>query len=178
MSTQNISLTHQHIRKGTTVAVQIQVFTIDGMDLKKIRNFKYLRRQICDTDSDSSVLFINLCKARELHASVCTASFVWSQGKMLTQLLEEKTMLNLIMVKELKANDVGYIGECPMYCKCPNGPDHLQDQELINQLHRSRHETLNNRFKTYGCMKQNFRHDIKKHGQCFELIAFTCSIIN
>ena len=42
------------------------------MDLKKVENFKYLGRQICDTDSDSPALFMNLCKVRKrLHGVFC-----------------------------------------------------------------------------------------------------------
>ena len=41
----------------------------------------------------------------------------------------------------------------------------------MNRLHRSRHETVNQQFKTLWCMKKHIRHGIKKHGQCFECVA-------
>ena len=51
---------------------QLQVFTINGVDLKKVENFKYLGRQICHTDSDAPALFMNLNKARKrLHQLFC-----------------------------------------------------------------------------------------------------------
>ena len=87
----NISLTCQHIHKDIAAAVQLQVITINGVDLKKIENFKYLGRQIYDTDLDSPALFMNLCKARKrLNRLFC---LVARERKVLTQLLEEKSML-------------------------------------------------------------------------------------
>ena len=37
----------------------------------------------------------------------------------------------------------------------------------MNQLHRSRHETVSKQFKDFECMKKHFCHDIKKYGQWF-----------
>jgi hypothetical protein len=36
---------------------------------------------------------------------------------------------------------------------------------------RSRHETLNGRFKCWGILKQIYRHDVAKNGQVFRAIA-------
>ena len=42
------------------------LFTINGVNLKKVENLKYLGRKICDTDLNSPALFMNLCTARKL----------------------------------------------------------------------------------------------------------------
>ena len=91
MCRRNISLSCQHIRKDVAAAAQLQVITINGVNLKKIENFRYLGRQICDTDLGSPALFMNLCKARKrLNRFFC---LVARERKVLTQLLEEKSML-------------------------------------------------------------------------------------
>ena len=41
------------------------MFTIDGDELKKAENFKYLGRQVSSRDSDFPALFLNLSKARK-----------------------------------------------------------------------------------------------------------------
>ena len=42
------------------------MFTIEGVDLKNIENFKYLGRQTCNINLDSQALFMNLCKVSKL----------------------------------------------------------------------------------------------------------------
>ena len=41
------------------------MFTIEGVDLKNIENFKYLGRQTCNINLDSQALFMNLCKVNK-----------------------------------------------------------------------------------------------------------------
>ena len=82
-----------------------------------------------------------------------TGDIVWTSGPHAPRIINELQIFcfrlkhQLDYYERVEADD-GYIGECPMCCKCPNGPDHLQDQELINEstrLHRSQqHETVQN----------------------------------
>jgi len=61
----NVRQTRQRERKQAAAQVQARVFTIDGDELKKADNFKYLGRQISSRDSDLTALFLNLSKARK-----------------------------------------------------------------------------------------------------------------
>jgi hypothetical protein len=36
---------------------------------------------------------------------------------------------------------------------------------------RARHETVNKRFKQFGCLHERFRHDAAKHGDVFRAVA-------
>ena len=68
------------------------------------------------------------------------------------------------------AND-GYIGEALARVKCPGtGVDSSNDRGVQGVV-RSRHETLNGRFKFWEILKQPFRHNIVEHGEVFRAIA-------
>ena len=60
----NVRLTRQRKRIQTAAQAQARVFTIDGDELKKAENFKYLGPQISSRDSDFPPFFLNLSKAR------------------------------------------------------------------------------------------------------------------
>ena len=61
----NVRRNRQRERKQAAAAAHARVFTIDGIELKKVENFKYLGRQISSRDSDFPALFLNLSKARK-----------------------------------------------------------------------------------------------------------------
>ena len=44
-------------------------------------------------------------------------------------------------------------------------------QHMAKAWCRSRHETVNKRMKQFNVLKNCFRHDIEKHGYCFDAIA-------
>ena len=43
--------------------------------------------------------------------------------------------------------------------------------ERMKSVVRARHETVNRRFKEFGCMKQKWRHPRRKHGMAFRAVA-------
>ena len=51
--------------------MQFCTFTIDGDKLKRVENFKCLGRQLCFTNSDTPILFLNLAKAWSLQRISC-----------------------------------------------------------------------------------------------------------
>ena len=67
--------------------------------------------------------------------------------------------------------DDGYIGERPQKVKCPKGAANCASTEAIQQKVRNRQETVNCRFKSWGCLKQVWRNDIRQHGSAFTVIA-------
>ena len=68
--------------------------------------------------------------------------------------------------------DDRYVGEAPGKVKCPCTRIDLSDDRAMQSKVRSRHETLNGRFKFWEILKQPFRHDIvMQHGTVFRAIA-------
>lgn len=72
--------------------------------------------------------------------------------------------------------DDGYIGEAPMYIKCPKSFTGKPEFDAMAQRARSRQETVNNRFKMWAILKGTFRADILKHGDVFRAIAVITQI--
>ena len=68
----NIRKNQQRERNEAAAGAQARTFTIDGVTLKKVENFKYLGHQISSRDSDAPVLFMNLAKARKRFAQIST----------------------------------------------------------------------------------------------------------
>ena len=66
----NIRRNQQQERDEAATGAQARTFTIDGVTLKKVENFKYLGRQISSRDSDAPALFMNLTKARKRFARI------------------------------------------------------------------------------------------------------------
>ena len=56
--------------------------------------------------------------------------------------------------------DDGYIGEAPKHVKTPNMFTQQKEQLAMQQRVRNRHETVNMRFKQWGCLRQKFRHGV------------------
>ena len=67
--------------------------------------------------------------------------------------------------------DDGYVGEAPQHVKCPRNFTNKPETEAMQQRVRNRQETVNNRFKFWGILRQVYRHDIAKHGYAFRAIA-------
>ena len=49
-------------------------------------------------------------------------------------------------------------------------------QQKLKQRVQSHHETVNVRFKNFGCLEQRFRHNIRQHKNCFTAIAVTTQL--
>ena len=66
--------------------------------------------------------------------------------------------------------DDGYRGEYPRHCKIPDPLDTVS-AAIMRQRVMQRHETVNKRFKNFGCLKQVFRHNLLFHSSCFRAVA-------
>jgi hypothetical protein len=68
--------------------------------------------------------------------------------------------------------DDGYRGEDPAHARTPGGFTNDTEHDDLQQRVRSRHETVNKRFKQWGCLYQRFRHsDLTKHSAAFRAVA-------
>ena len=67
--------------------------------------------------------------------------------------------------------DNGYRGSGPWYVKCPaNIGNPTANLEMQNRV-RSRHETVNGRFKSWAILEERYRHDLSTHGYVFRAIV-------
>ena len=46
-----------------------------------------------------------------------------------------------------------------------------EEERQGNKVARARHENVNGKLKKFQVLKQQFRHDIYKHGKCFYAVA-------
>lgn len=76
----------------------------------------------------------------------------------------------LMQTGERAEADLGYRGE-PLTIDLPNEGCFTHNQKYIKQVVRSRHETVNSRFKNFGILNQKFRHERSFHKVCFYAIA-------
>ncbi len=81
-------------------------------------------------------------------------------------------MSHLGEAERVEADD-GYIGEAPRHVKCPKSFTNPAETEFMQQRVRNRQETVNNRFKNWGILRQRFRHaaNLCLHGDIFRAIA-------
>lgn len=66
--------------------------------------------------------------------------------------------------------DNGYVGE-PTKIDLPREMANDEAQIAVKAVVRARHETINRRFKQWGCMNRVWRHEYSKHGIAFRAIA-------
>ena len=77
--------------------------------------------------------------------------------------------------ERIEADD-GYVGEAPRYIKCPKSFGNPEETLAMQARLRSRQETVNNRFKNWGVMRQTYRHSIPTHGDAFRAVAVITQI--
>jgi hypothetical protein len=76
---------------------------------------------------------------------------------------------NRLAPREKLEADNGYQGE-PTAVRTPNTAVSDADKRAKTRA-RAQHETINKRFKHWGCLKQTFRHDLRKHEHVFAAVA-------
>lgn len=67
--------------------------------------------------------------------------------------------------------DDGYEPHAPQYVKCPKCIANDPERESMQQKVRSRHETVNKRFKQWKILREEYRHNIEDHGSVFRAVA-------
>ena len=75
--------------------------------------------------------------------------------------------------ERVEANN-GYIGKAPGNVKCPASFIDPFENEGMQSRVRSRHETVNKRFKRWGVLNQIYRHSIDDHAYIvWEMVVLT-----
>jgi DDE superfamily endonuclease len=113
--------------------------------------------------------------AYEVALCIHTGSIVWINGPFPgtyhdITIFRTSLQSHLDRGERVEADD-GYIGEAPEYVKCPMSFSNPIETRKMQQQVRSRQETVNARFKDWGCLGQRFRHDLVKHSNCFRSVA-------
>lgn len=67
--------------------------------------------------------------------------------------------------------DDGYVGDHPTYVKCPAGFANSKEAEYMQRRVLNRQETVNKRFKQWGCLKQVWRARLPKHADAFRAVV-------
>jgi hypothetical protein len=104
----------------------------------------------------------------EVAICIQTGAIVWINGPFPCGKWPDIRIFRNDLKKELdngeKAEaDNGYQGE-PRHIKLPTG-------ERAQSIVRARHETVNGRFKNFGCLSGIFRHGVAKHSSAFRAVA-------
>jgi len=125
----------------------------------------------------SSHKFKGKCALRyELGIDIAEGNLVWVEGPYPAGEYSDITIFRHALIHHLDpfervVADDGYVGEAPQKVKCPatglDSPEDCAEQSRV----RSRHETLNGRFKCWEILRQTFRHDIMEHSAVFRAIA-------
>jgi hypothetical protein len=105
----------------------------------------------------------------EVALNIMTGDIVWINGPFPCGRYPDITIFRSALMHELQPGekveaDLGYRGERTKVRLPVPGDD-------IQQRVRSRHETVNRRFKQFICLNRVFRHDLGKHGSVFGAIA-------
>ena len=113
---------------------------------------------------------------------IIDGNLVWLEGlfpagKFTDITIFRHTLIHHLDPLEQVVADDRYVGEALGKVKCPCTPIDSPDDRTMQSNVRSRHETLNGRFKFWEILKQPFRHDIiTQHGAVFWAIAVIIQI--
>ena len=112
----------------------------------------------------------------EVAISIRSSDIVWIAGPFLPGVLNDLSIFrrglrDMLEPGERVEADDGYMGDNPLYVKCPGSYARRIDQERMRGRLRMRHETVNERIKNFGCLTDRFRHCMEKHASCFRACA-------
>jgi len=109
--------------------------------------------------------------------SIFEDAVIWLSGPHLASkhdmtIARESGLLEKIPEGGRVVADNGYRGEAEIF-STPNAHDSPELRKFKSRA-SARHETFNRRLKTFGCLKDHFRHKLRKHKYCFEAVVVIC----
>ncbi len=109
----------------------------------------------------------------EVGVDISKGWIVWFFGPFPCGLLSDLRIFKLklktlLLPREKAMADNGYNGDWKI-CSPKDAKDDHHHEAMATA--RARHETLNRRLKTWGCLQQKWRHDRSKHHLAFRSIA-------
>lgn len=112
----------------------------------------------------------------EVALCIKTGWICWINGPYAPGIWNDQMIFGDALAHELEEGerveaDDGYDAHAPQYVKCPKCIANDPERESMQQKVRSRHETVNKRFKQWKILKEEYRHNIEDHGSVFRAIA-------
>lgn len=111
----------------------------------------------------------------EVGVCTLTGDVVWINGPFICPehdiSVARMAVIGSLDPNEMLEADGGYRGEDEII-KTPH-PHHIrsQNEKEMKRVLRSRHETVNKRFKHFAILTKRFRHDLGKHSASFRAVA-------
>lgn len=117
----------------------------------------------------------------ELCLCILTGDIVWLNGPYECGMWPDISVFRDSLKSHLEPNerveaDDGYVGEHPECVKCPQGFANEEQTEFMQQRVRNRQESINNRLKFWGILRQLYRHEITMHGDVVRAVAVVCQL--
>ena len=108
----------------------------------------------------------------EVGVCILGGDIVWINGPYECGLWPDIKIFRDALISELDEGerveaDDGYVGEAPQFVKCPKSFTNPTFMEKTQKFIRSRHETVNKRFKQFKVLKNRYRHEIVDHAEVF-----------
>ncbi|GAX24473.1 hypothetical protein FisN_2Hu038 [Fistulifera solaris] len=112
----------------------------------------------------------------EVALCILTGDIVWVNGPYEAGLWPDINIFRNSLRSHLEPGerveaDDGYIGDHPLFVKCPAGFANPPYTEYMQQRVRNRQETINKRFKQWKCLAGRWRGELVKHGDAFAAVA-------
>lgn len=111
----------------------------------------------------------------EIGVDILAGNIVWVNGPFAAGKYSNDEIFRLGLAhwldefERVEADD-GYIGEAQKV-QCPGCASNPTENKAMQNRVRSRHESLNGRFKNWEILKVLYRHDLMEHGNVFRAIA-------
>ena len=138
--------------------------TIDGTDVSV--QFKFDKRFMSHKFKSNAVKY-------EVAVCIQSGNIVWINGPFRGAesdiTIARQSLIDALDEDEMVEGDGGYDGE-EFRIKIPADAT-SEEEKIMKQNARSRHETCNKRFKIFGILKKQFRHGLDKHSSCFRAVA-------
>ena len=139
---------------------------IDGMDFHIIEPTPFLAKWFSHKLNHASLRY-------EVGIAIHMGWIVWINGpfpcgKWSNLHIMRESIIYSLDHSEFLMGDWGYMDN-NNFTITPTG-----ERGIVNIMHsrsQARHETCNGHFKTWGILRQVFRHNLLKHGACFRAMA-------
>lgn len=140
--------------------------TVDGTDFRIQEPSPFNRKWYSSKFNGPGVRY-------EVGICIQSGYIVWIHGPFPCGMMPDIRIFRLklkdsLLPGEQVVADKGYRGD-PKTCT----PEEAKNEDHKKSMSRSRarHETINGRFKKWGCLKQIWRHDRNKHNLVFKAVA-------
>jgi hypothetical protein len=139
--------------------------TIDGTDFRINQPTPFSRTWYCHKSNGPGVRY-------EVGVCIQTGDIVWVNGPFRCGAWPDLKIFKAHLVHQLDPGEFVEADGTYVHARCrlPNDFLSMADKRAKDDA-RHRHEGINGFLKTWGVLKQVFRHDLQCHGNCFAAVA-------